>query len=492
MIVGASSPCASAQAAPDNFDWGTGAATAWAAGYTGTGVRIAIIDDGVETRHNWFRGLPAYGLCTSATEENPNYLGLCPEPLDPADPRAATLVVMNMGGKRVVGRPGFQTGPTAGRPPTWLPAGVLEALQLWHGTFVGGLATGASSRTFGFPNSYRGIAPDASLTAANVTIVAPANGRLLAAITPANLADALEMISEQEAGVPRADVVNISLANPRVAYSGATCDNEARAHPNATIRTIAEIVDELDDDGTVVVAAAGNDFADHVRYPACLSKVVSVGGLGADMKPYPEYLPAEGRIDVAARAVNVRAPNVGGSTRVDSGTSFAAPQVSGAIALYRQKHPDKTPAQIRSRLRRVLPRVNNNGASLSVLSVPELLGLPRGGRPQTRNPDCVELHLLTPSNAPNSRRGVARLTCSPTKDPIDRFVVLVDGPDVSLEHETRTIPAQNPAYFGAHPTFLGPKQFRPTSGGDYRVCYLLYTAADRIWPHMTACENFEA
>lgn len=130
--------------------------------------------------------------------------------------------------------------------------------------------------------------------------------------------------------------------------------------------------------GVLVVAAAGNTGAPGLRYPAALPQVISAGAAGwigqwlpgPDDNPYsfwraddvPE--PTSGEdffiadystraatgedLDVVVPANYVFVPNIinNGKRSLDyywaTGTSFAAPQVAGTLALMAQKRPDLT------------------------------------------------------------------------------------------------------------------------------------------------------
>jgi subtilisin family serine protease len=110
------------------------------------------------------------------------------------------------------------------------------------------------------------------------------------------------------------------------------------------------------DDGPLVVAAAGNDGNDVPFYPAAFPWVVSVGALDGDGKKsdfsnYGKWVDvyAHGRDLVNAYvtgAYTYHEPTSAGFGTTQnftgmaqwSGTSFATPVVTGAIAAYMSKH----------------------------------------------------------------------------------------------------------------------------------------------------------
>lgn len=111
------------------------------------------------------------------------------------------------------------------------------------------------------------------------------------------------------------------------------------------------------DAGIVVVAAAGNGGAIGASYPAAYPGVIAVAMTTSDDSAAELSQWGDGMsISVAAPGDKVMAllpsnkqEGLSYSTEV-SGTSFAAPLVSGVVALMLQKDPDLTPAEVKLRL----------------------------------------------------------------------------------------------------------------------------------------------
>lgn len=103
--------------------------------------------------------------------------------------------------------------------------------------------------------------------------------------------------------------------------------------------------------GITLVGAAGNFNTDEPSYPASDSNVISVGSLAkSSMTAKAGYSNLYGIDLVAPGSVYVADKGSTSSYKETQGTSFSAPIVTAAIALYKQLHRSATPAQIESAL----------------------------------------------------------------------------------------------------------------------------------------------
>lgn len=280
--------------------YGTDVEVAWR--HTrGAGAVVAVIDSGI-VPHAEFAGrlLPGYDFISVADEARDGD-GRDADPRDEGDWRD----------------PG-DCGRSVAEPSSW------------HGTHVAGLATAGQGNRYGIV----GVAPDAMLLPVRVAGACGA--------WTSDIVDAIAWASGGEVeGVPRveraADVINLSLGGP-----GPCGDAFTTAITAARQR------------GSVVVVAAGNDGAKASTFsPANCPGVVSVGAVGRHGAQawYSNHgegltLSAPGGSKSGVRADDIVSALDRGrtvSTRPVfgylAGTSMAAPQVAGLVALMRSADP---------------------------------------------------------------------------------------------------------------------------------------------------------
>lgn len=108
-----------------------------------------------------------------------------------------------------------------------------------------------------------------------------------------------------------------------------------------------DLCDQAYFSGSFVVTAAGNTT--RPSYPSLYASVASVAcNLSAD--PYRFHFNPEPPTEFLARGVNVTVPWKGGGRTTVTGNSFAAPHISGLVALIKSKHPRLRPFQIKTAL----------------------------------------------------------------------------------------------------------------------------------------------
>ena len=203
-----------------------------------------------------------------------------------------------------------------------------------HGTHVAGLVAGDGTASMG---KYRGAAPGCEIIALKM-LVRYGNG------SQDDVLRALRWIREYRQQY-RIRVVNISV--------GTTC-NSKRNHAR-----LLESVEQLWDEGVVVVTAAGNQGPrpGSITAPGSSKKVITVGS--SDLLEGRSAISGRGptaecvcKPDIVAPGNKIMScvPGKPYSYGVKSGTSMSTPLVTGAIACALEKNPALTNTDIKTML----------------------------------------------------------------------------------------------------------------------------------------------
>jgi subtilisin family serine protease len=314
----------------------------------GNGMKIGIVDDGVDASHEYF---------------NPSGFQY---PL--GFPKGQTSLTT----PKVIVQRTF--APPA---PSWKYASTpFDPTASFHATHVAGIAAGVHGVQVA-GNTLSGVAPNAYIgNYKALTIPTPGfgldgNSAEIAAAIEAAVADGM-------------DVINLSLGEPEI-------------EPSRDL--VVKAIEGAAAAGVVPVIAAGNDFDDFgygsVSSPANAPDAITVAAVTsrdaiADFSSAgPTPLSLQMKPDVAAPGVDVISslpPNQGGPWGTLSGTSMAAPHVAAAAALLKERHPSWTVAEIKSALEQSgdpvagVPVTRDGGGviDLARADVPLLFAAPTG------------------------------------------------------------------------------------------------------------------
>jgi subtilisin family serine protease len=326
--------------------WGPTLATA------GQGIKIGIIDDGVDQTHVFFSPT---GFSYPAGFPKGNTAYTTP--------------------KVIVAR------AFAPAEPVWKYANTpFDPQNSDHATNVAGIAAGdhgTIANVQGNNVAVSGIAPEAYLGNYKVLTI-PTEEFGLDGNSP-----------EIAAGIEQAvkdgmDVINLSLGEPEV---------------EPTRDVVVQAIDDAADAGVVPVIAAGNDNTDagrgSVGSPGTAPKAITVaastenfGGPADEIADFsssgPTPITLQMKPDVTAPGVDILSslPHNSWSPHDWSGTSMATPHVAGAAALLKERHPTWTVEQIKSALESTGDPVHVAGTTTEVLPLRE-----GGGRIDLPNAD---------------------------------------------------------------------------------------------------------
>ena len=327
-----------------------GAPALWGPGLTsaGNGIKIGIIDDGLDRTHPFFR---SHGLPDAAwISEGP------------------ARVHDRQGDRRSCVR--SRQASLALRPPS-VRSDPLGTCDPRGGNRGGNNGTSTGTRTVS------GVAPKAYIGNYKVLTIPTVSGFGLNGNSP-------EIIAAIEAAVRDGmDVINLSLG-------------EAEIEPGRDL--VARALDGAAAAGVIPVVAAGNDFGEFgngsLTSPGSSERAITVAAesvsgpvIASFSGAGPTPLSLRMKPDVTAPGVSIvsSVPRRDGLWTAFSGTSMAAPHVAGAAALLQQRHPTWTVAQVKSALvstgNPVLARSSQQVEALSTREGGGSVNLPKADAP---------------------------------------------------------------------------------------------------------------
>ena len=269
---------------------------AWAVGYDGTGMMIAVLDTGVDSAHPFLAGKVDDEACYSTNSAGMSE-SLCQNGLDE------------------------QVGPGAGAP--------CSMDDCIHGTHVAGIAAGFDSTGV---HTASGVAKGAHIMAVQVfskiTDAQSCGGTApcLGGFTSDILAGLEHVYDVALAGTHQIAAVNMSLGE---SVFETTCDDQPYKPAIDNLRAL----------GIATVAAAGNDgYPWALSAPGCVSSAISVGAV-TKQGDVAWFSNAASFMSLYAPGDSILSSVPGGGYEALSGTSMATPHVAGTWAILKQAVP---------------------------------------------------------------------------------------------------------------------------------------------------------
>ena len=115
---------------------------------------------------------------------------------------------------------------------------------------------------------------------------------------------------------------------------------------NQFSQTLKNAIQEAQDRGILIVSTAGNSGIEELRYPAAFDGVIGVGAV--DESRQKEFYSTTGEhVSLVAPGAAIYTTSINSTYNQVTGTSFAAPQISGAAALIWSIAPNLTNTEVR-------------------------------------------------------------------------------------------------------------------------------------------------
>ncbi|MFF7641298.1 proprotein convertase P-domain-containing protein [Streptomyces canus] len=281
-----------------------GSDKAYAAGKTGAGTAVAVLDTGVATQHPFLGNRVKTESCYSVTDPAYGATSLCPN---------------GAAEQQGTGSADAESGPCA------TMGGACS-----HGTHVAGIVAGNGAGISGAP--VRGVAPGADLIAIQVFSRFDSDDYCGAGASPCALSftssqiKGLEKVYALKEAGTNVVAANLSLGGGRWTTA---CTTDARK----------AIIDNLLDEGVATVVAAGNNaYTGAVNAPGCVPSAVTVGATTDDdqLSSFSNRGPL---LDLFAPGTGIVSSVPGNTYAAKNGTSMASPHVAGALAVLKQTYP---------------------------------------------------------------------------------------------------------------------------------------------------------
>ncbi len=260
-------------------------------GYTGLGKAVAILDSGIQASHQDFTGRVVEEACFSTNSQDGTVTSNCPN-----------------------------NAPHMQGPGSAIHCPLATSQICGHGTHVASIAAGIN-----------GVAPEADIIAIQVFSTIHDAGTCNGAqqCIKAYMSDLLSALDHVVTLSAMYDIAAVNMSLTGKAYSNA-CDNS----------TLKPTIDNLRSLGIATVVASGNEGnKTAIDAPSCVSTAISVGNTTDQDQVNGDSNSAE-ILDLLAPGTDIVAAFPEDANAEATGTSMAAPHVTGAWAVLKTIAPE--------------------------------------------------------------------------------------------------------------------------------------------------------
>ncbi len=296
-------------------------------GLDGSGQVVAILDTGVDSDHPFYSDRLVAEACFSSDDAGSATTSLCPD---------GTTTQTGSGAADIDGTAACNNGPLCD-----------------HGSHVTGIAAGDGTGVSGGPDT--GVAPGADIVAIQVFTRfnndsdCPSGAPCVRTFQGDQIAGLQHVLDLADGTISSLDLVaaNMSLGGGNTSTA---CDGDPRKAPIDAL---------LAADIATVISAGNQGFDNQVSFPSCISTAITVGSVDeSDQLFFDNRGPL---LDLFAPGRGIISSEDNATFGSKSGTSMAAPHVTGAFAVLRQEWPSISVSEILSLLQ-------DNGVDLTYTS----------------------------------------------------------------------------------------------------------------------------
>lgn len=427
--------------------------SAWAMGYDGNGLTIAVIDGGFNLSHPMLAGKAISEACFSHT--------------------FGTTITSKC--------PGGATPLVAVGAASNCPQG---STRCDHGTHVASIAVGNDGTNFGVARGAKLLPIDVFSTDTDANDCSPDPAPCEVTDSLAAL-DALDYVNQHAA--------EFKIAAVNLSFTGSLRDGYCDDDPRKTA------IDMLRQKGIAVAIAAGNQGSTgKVGAPGCISSATTVGATdnGTTVAGISNFATM---VDVMAPGLNIAAASgTGTGLAIKSGTSMAAPHVAGAWAILRQAFPQASFDQIDGVLKQTGLAVARASATYTVpkiqvaASIQKLKGRDRGllNNVVSQNVPTLGqsyLRFFNTSTAPGAV--TVSLRDAPTGSLVGTWTSGQIAPGASAQVAMQTIESNAVPAAGANQTLLAASSYNLDIASTFAgyVQHVLWSRTGGVFTNLTAC-----